>query len=207
MAEYDLGEISIDITDPKSINDAITKVNLIKYGINKAMKALEEYLLDQGVIIARQRLVQMSKEDVSGGDLYESIERSSFVYNESTGKGVAFIMAGYNTKRGKDGNTYAVYVEFGTGTYSKQKQEEQKKAASTTSWGEALKLPPKKEEIPKSSGKDKWVYFNEKDGNWYTTSGQPPKLFMTNTMYELWQKGNDLAAKLIKENLPHELGD
>ena len=206
MAEYNLGDIEIRLDDPKSINDAITKVNLIKYGLNTAMKSLQEYLLDQGVIIARQRLVRMSTEDVTDGDLYSSIERSNFVYNESTGKGVAFIMAGYNLKTGKNGMSYAVYVEFGTGIYKKSEETEAKKSSPTSIWGPKLNLPAKRDQQPETATGKKWVYFNEKDGNWYTTSGQPPKHFMADTLYELWSKGNDFAAKLIADHLPHEVG-
>lgn len=206
MARYDFGDIQISLDDPRSISEAITKINLLRSGLNRALRALHEYMLEEGVTIARSEIVRLCDRDKMSGDLWMSVKSTpSFTFDETTGKGKGYIMAGEGLKRGKDGMSYAVYVEFGTGVLSEQAKA--KRATSNNSlWKANLKLPGKKETPATPETSKTWTYYNEKDGHYYTTSGQPPKHFMANTMYELWSKAQKKWTELIEQYVPHETG-
>lgn len=207
MAEYDLGNIEISLDDPKSIDDAIMRINMIAIGIKRAMRTLHKYILEQGVEIAKAQLVRLCTRDAEGGPLYSSIKTEEFVYDESTGKGVGYITAGEGLKTGSDGMTYAVYVEYGTGLYSEQAQKAKQESSKATSWGATLKLPQKQDaaqDKSEPSAAKPMHFYSEEDNRWYTIWGQSPKKFMTNTMYELWSKAQKEMSQQIAQNLPHE---
>ena len=200
MANYDLGDIEISLEDPKSINAAILKVTMIKMGLTKAMNALNDYLLKQGVEIAKANLVRMTVHDSLDGPLYQSIKPIAFMYDESTGKGVGYITAGAGLPVDKYGNTYAVYVEGGTGA----KRASAEKKAAANPFAPKLKLPVKQNQGADKTTPKTWVYYDENLGHFVTTIGQPPKPFMRDALYELWSRAQTKSAQLIKENLPHE---
>lgn len=208
MAGFDFGNIEISIDDPKSISDAITRINLIQAGLKRAIKAMHEYLLEEGVTIARYEIVRLCNTDMMSGDLWMSVKSSpQFEFDETTGKGKAYITAGEGLKKGKDGMSYAVYVEFGTGVYSEERAKKEAEAKrSTTAWGGTLKLPNAKKPQEETLGSVKPMHFQGKDGKWYTTDGQRPKPFMRNTMYELWQRAKKKWAELLNQYLPREMG-
>ena len=207
MAAYDFGTIDISIDDPKSIDVAMLKVLQLKRGLTKAMNELNEFMLDEGVKIARYEIVRLSDADRMSGDLWMSVKSSTaLAFDEETGRWRGYISAGDGLKTGKDGMSYAVYVEFGTGVHSEESAKKKEAVKSNTSWGSALKLPGNKNNQTAPESAKAWTYYNEKDGNYYTTSGQPPKHFMANTMYELWSKAQKKWTQLINQYVPHELG-
>ena len=208
MASFNLGDIEITL-DPESIGSAILKISMIQAGLNRALRAMYDYLLDEGVKIARMEIVRLcSLDDRMSGDLWMSVKSSpEFVFDETTGTGKAYITAGEGLKTGKDGMSYAVYVEFGTGAFSeKRKKQEAESKQPTTSWGGALKLPGNKKTSESTLEPVKPMHFQGTDGKWYTTYGQPPKPFMRNTKYELWQRAQKKWAELLSQYLPHETG-
>ena len=208
MADFNLGDIEIDLTDPGSVNDALMKVIMIKNGLNNAAKAIQEYLLKEGVRVTKSKIVSLCNPDwnPADGDLYASVKSEAFVFDETTGKGTGYITAGDGLKTGKDGMSYAVYVEFGTGVSAENKKEEKKTNAHTTAWGTTLKLPPKKTETEKAEVSAKPQHFQDKEGNWHTIFGQPPKHFMRDAMYQVWQNAQEKWTELLKQYLPHETG-
>ena len=201
MANYDLGEIDILLDKPSTIISAASKVSNIERGVKKATKALQDYMLDEGVEIAKSELVRLI-ESSEGGSLHGSIKKKEFVYDESKGVSTGYITAGEGLKQGKDGMTYAVYVEYGTGS---KKKSSEKKSSQTGLWSPKLNLPAKAnaQETPQTAAKP-MHFFDEDEGKWYTTYGQSPKPFMANAMYKLMSEANKKAAELVAENLPHE---
>ena len=206
MADYDFGEINITL-DPASISKAILKISMIQAGLNRAVKAMYDYLLTEGVTIARMEIVRLCNADRMSGDLWMSVKSSpEFVFDESTGTGKAYITAGEGLKTGSDGMSYAVYVEFGTGAYSEERQKQEASSKrSVTSWGAALKLPGKTKQPETKLESVKPWRFQGKDGKWYTTVGQRPKPFMRNTKYELWQRAQKKWTELLNQYLPREM--
>lgn len=208
MASFDLGEIEITL-DPSSIGNAILKISMIQAGLNRALRAMYDYLLDEGVTIARMEIVRLcSLDDRMSGDLWMSVKSSpEFVFDETTGTGKAYITAGEGLKTGKDGMSYAVYVEFGTGAFSeKRKKQEAEAKQPATSWGSTLKLPESKKTTESTLEAIKPMHFQGTDGKWYTTYGQRPKPFMRNTKFELWQRAQKKWSELLSQYLPHETG-
>lgn len=207
MGSYDFGTIEISIEDPKSIDDAVMKILLLKRGLMKAMSELYKFMLDEGVEIARHEIVRLCNRDMMSGNLWMSVKSSpELVYDEATGIGRGYITAGEGLKTGKDGMSYAVYVEFGTGVSSKERKKQEAESKFTTSWGSPLKLPGNKKASESTLDPVKPMHFQGADGQWYTTYGQPPKPFMTNTMFQLWQKAQKKWAELISQYVPHETG-
>ena len=206
MASFDLGDIQIDLTNPSSINDALMKVTMIRNGLNQATKAIHEYLLEEGVKVTKAQIVRLCNPEYepAGGDLYASVKSEEFVFDETTGKGHGYITAGSGLQRGKDGASYAVYVEYGTGIAADDPWKNQGKKSTT--WGPALKLPTKKPEPESAQVSAKTWRFQDKKGVWHTTSGQPPKHFMRDSMYELWQRAQKKWSELLSQYLPHEMG-
>lgn len=182
--------------EPKSIEHAIKEVNALNDKLKTALDKVCERLLEEGVKIAKIRLLGYG---VSQGPLYNSIKQIAF----DVQKGVGYITAGEGLlaggiSGGASGETskyplmsYAIFVEYGTGTF--RKKAEEKKA---NPFGPKLNLPVKKQEEPG------WVYFNEEKNKFYFTRGQPPKPFMLNTFLELQSIAKTQGPMLIAEYLP-----
>ena len=203
MAGYDFGTIDISIEDPGSIDIAVMKILQLKRGLTKAMNELNKFMLDEGVKIARYEIVRLCDADRMSGDLWMSVKSSpELTFDEETGRFKGYITAGEGLKTGKDGMSYAVYVEFGTGIFS-EKSKAKQSAKNTGVWKANLKLPVKQEQKSEPESTKYWKYYNDKDGKYYTTAGQPPKHFMANTMYELWSKAQKKWTELINQYVPH----
>lgn len=199
MANYDLGDIEIDPFDPASISNAIMRVNLITIGLNRALKELYKFMLDEGVTITRAELVKRSTWDADGGKVYNSIKSEDFVFDEKTGKGIGYITAGDGLKTGKDGKSVAVYLEFGTGVHAASKQ------TKATSWGPKITVGGKQiDKAPEPEPTKPQHFYSEETGRWHTIYGQPPKHFMSTAMIELWGKSQKKWAELLRTYLPHE---
>lgn len=204
MAKFDLGEIEITL-DEASLSKAVLQFNLIQRGLNKALKAMYQFLLDEGVTIARFEIVRLCDKNWMTGDLWMSVGSSSeFTFDEKTGNGKAYITAGDGLKKGSDGMSYAVYVEYGTGIYSEERKKQEAKMSSRSFFGGALKLPGANQNN-QTMESVKPMHFRGSDGKWYTIYGQTPKPFMRNTMYDLWVKAKGKWAELLNKYLPHDV--
>lgn len=203
MASFNLADIQIDLTDPQSISNAMTKIALIRNGLNQATKAIHEYLLSEGVKVTKAQIVRVCNPDFdpAGGELYASVQSEEFVFDETTGKGKGYITAGSGLKRGKDGASYAVYVEYGTGINAEDPWQK-----PSNSFGPKLKLPAKKTEPePEPVSAEPMHFPHSQNGTWVTIYGQPPKHFMRDSMYELWQRAQTKWTELLRTYLPNEM--
>lgn len=182
--------------EPKSIEHAIKEVELLNTKLKTALDKLCERLLEEGVKIAKIRLLRYG---VKQGPLYNSIKHIAF----DVQKGVGYITAGEGLLAGGISGgaggekssyplmSYAIFVEYGTGTFRKKAEE-----AKANPFGPKLKLPTSKKEDPG------WVYFDEEKNKFYFTRGQPPKPFMLNTFIELQSIARNQGPALLAEYLP-----
>ena len=190
--------------DENALEEVIQKVNQLSDDLSTLNAKIGEELLKQGVPIAKK---QLSKYGIGEGPLSNSIRSTGF----NGAKGNGYIIAGEGLRAGgisggAEGKkssyplmSYAIFVEQGSGG-AKVKAEAQK---ASNPFAPKLKLS-KNNATPSSSSDGKWVYFDEQNNEFVTTSGQPPKPFMHDTLYELWVKGIDIAAKLVRECLHWE---
>ena len=213
---------TIDMTlNPESIQHAINIVNELRSDLPKALDALCEYLLKQGVFIAKMKLLgYTSRQGASArGDLYRSIR-----YEIEDGKG--YLLAGYPNDHGSDNPawaniSYAVFFEFGFGTSSNYdrggrllKSESSvdkhmehgligKRTGRTKNHPtdrdvyrrmEDYSVRKDSEDSPEYFG---WVYKNKKDGKFYVSRGQNPKPFMYETLLALTEKAEQDGGRII----------
>lgn len=185
--------LDLDMTlEPSSIEHAIREVHALRTTIKDMLDKICEELLIEGVDIARKKLLLYNVKD---GPLMQSIKMIAF----DKQKGVGFITAGEGLESGIQGMSYAIFVEKGTGKAKIPKKH-------VDIWSPKLKLVngKQKTEEPEqmSDGKDSWVYcVKDEDGtlHYYTTSGQPPKPFMTDTYNQLKWKAEVLGRKYVAE--------
>ena len=208
MSRIVISKISMTL-DPDSIQQAISTIKDIQVRLRIVLDAFCQYLLKEGVEIAR---VQLHSYGVKDGPLSNSIK---FVYNRQ--EHVGFITAGEGLLAGGISGgaeglhskyplmSYAVFVEYGTGKYASGEGGKAKKQEPKT-WKPTLNLQGTKKQEEAKPDKT-WVYLNEKDNKFYTTSGQPPKPFMHTTYTELYYKAKMEAPKLIAEYFPDTGGD
>ena len=231
MGEIVLKEIKMTL-DPESIQNAIDEVTDLNLNLRYAMDCLCEWLLKQGVMIARMQLRgYLGKHGKpSKGNLYRSIR-----YEMANGKsGEGYLMAGYPGDHQSDNPqyanvSYAVFFEFGFGTgsyYYKQSQggglmKTQASIDRNLSVGnfDASRTRGRTKSHPSGKGHYRdaeeyqirqsnqgeffgWVYKNKMDGKFYISEGQPPKPFMYNTYMELLEKAQKDGPRIIAEYLP-----
>ena len=114
MGSFVLKDIQMTL-DPDSIQRAIEEVSLLNSKFKDAMDALVEYLLREGVTIAKLMVTSYGLK--KSGDLRRSIH----VEKADGQQGIGYIVAGTpgDTQYGGDGRfgniSYAVFVEFGFG--------------------------------------------------------------------------------------------
>lgn len=208
MSRIVISKINMTL-DPDSIQDAINTIKDIQLRVKLMLEALCKKLLEEGVNVAKVKLQDLG---VSDGPLSNSIR---FVYNRQ--EHVGFITAGEGLlaggiSGGAEGEhskyplmSYAVFVEYGTGKYAEGKGGKKKQESKT--WSPTLNLSGFEKKEEKTESDDTWIYLNEKDNKFYTTSGQPPKPFMHNTYLDLRYKAKMEAPKLIAEFFPGTGGD
>lgn len=172
-----MAEINIDITlDEGSIQAAINKINFLQACVKRASRKVGNYLLDEGVKNAKSELERLGVWD-PGGPLGQSIERTAF--SEGSGQITA-------------GKYYAKYVEYGTGKHSMgTKKMARGENVSGINFGKG-----------KRSSAGGWHYQDD-EGQWYTTQGQPPKPFMQNTLNTLRWKTRTEVPRIAEEELPN----
>ena len=228
MGEIILKDISMTL-DPASIQRTIEDLQDFTVDLKYALDSLCEWLLKEGVTIARMNLRSYFAKGsgASRGNLIRSIR-----YEMANGKsGEGYLMAGYPNDHMSDNPqysnvSYAVFFEFGFGTGNYYRKDgsriESKKALKTLkaqglvahSEGRTSAHPSGKGQYRKASdfniiaNKDGgefrgWVYKDRWTGKFYTVrGGQPPKPFMYNTLLDLEQKAQSDGGRIIAEYLP-----
>lgn len=143
--------------DPQSISRAIREVELYEKDLKRKIGLLVERLVNDGVEIAKMHV--SSLDAVYTGELLNSIDG----YFDAS-KGIGYVRAG---------SPYAIFVEFGTGVVGEGTSGE---AGAIDAHGAMYW-----EYDINGHGLDGWTYFNEKDGQFYHTLGQPARPFMSMT--------------------------
>lgn len=165
MSVYVLRNIRIDLFDPDSIDAAIAEINQVRKDIRKMCESLVRKLTEQGIEIAKMQIASLNA--VATGELEQSIQG---VYFPGERLGVVYSDC-----------PYALFVEYGTGPVGeKSKHPEYGKAQWAYNIGP--RIGPNKRHPEWGDG---WLYFNEKDGHWHWTSGQPARPYMYNTLKRL----------------------
>ena len=156
--------------------------DLSEKGINRAIRELEEYrkelirkcnelirrLTDHGYEFAKFEVLRMGAFDT--GELADSIQG---YFDPDVG--IGFIRAEC---------WYAIYVEYGTGIVGKKNAHPE---PGTHGWVYDVN----------NHDESGWVYFNEREGKYMRTKGQPSHPFMYNTMRELQRRAVDMAASVF----------
>lgn len=195
MSRFVIGNITMTL-DSESIERAIKEVTLLQVTVKRMLDSLCDYLLKEGVSVAK---IQLARFGVDDGPLMNSIKQVAY----DRQKGVGYITAGEgliagNTTNGYPLMSYAIFVEEGFGKPKNQKK------TSTAVWKPTLNLGKYSKQItaPADDSKDSWVYLNEKDDHFYVSHGQPPKPFMYNTLLDLQFKARAQSASFIATYLP-----
>ena len=155
--------------DPESIDIAIKEIRLIQEKLHPAMMHLINQLTEKGVEIAKAELIFFDDPAYYTGQLSESIE--GMTDNDGTGR----IFTNCE---------YAMYVEYGTGYYFDDGNED----------GVGRSGKP----MHSMTG---WYYFNERDGKRHFTEGMPPRPFMHNTFRDLEQEAEAIGGRIVAEYL------
>lgn len=160
--------IDMDLSEA-SVERALRQIEMIQTLLYPAMMDLIKYYAWKGVEIARIELVSFDDPAYDYGWLYDSVQ---YEMDESG----ATISAGKGIPSGKDGESYAAYVEFGTGIFSEN----------------GTQRP------------DGWVYYNERLSRFLFTRGMPPRPFMRNTRDyladDIRANGGKIIAEYLAEN-------
>lgn len=228
MGEIILKDISMTL-DPASIQRAIEDLQDLTIDLQYALDSLCEWLLKQGVTIARFNLRSYFAKGAGAnkGNLIRSIR-----YEMADGKsGEGYLMAGYPGDHMSDDPryanvSYAVFFEFGFGTGNYYRKDGSRIGSSKAlkalksqglvahSEGRTSAHPSGKGQYRKAAeyniiankhgGEFRgWVYKDRWTGKFYTVrGGQPPKPFMYNTLLDLTDKAEKEGARIIAEYLP-----
>lgn len=214
MGEIVLKDIQMTL-DPSSIDDAIRQIEDLQGNLKNALDALRDYLLKDGITIARLNLRRYGfRGKSSGSPLAQSIRVETA--DGKTGEG--YLVAGYPGDHGYDGPgyeniSYAVFIEFGfgAGAVTRSKKTGKVKAAhgtmahhiATEKAGYKYGVNGfKKGTTPKGQTFRGWVYKNRKNDHFYVSQGQPPKPFMYDTLLDLADKADKDGGRIIAEYIP-----
>lgn len=218
MAEFVLKDITMTL-DPDSIQRAIEEVSKLNTQIKDAMDALVDYLLNQGIMIAKLQVTTYGLKH-SG-----ALRRSIHIEKADGEIGRGYIVAGTpgDTRYDGDGSygniSYAVFVEFGFGTgnyyyksgarmrnsYARKNPNLVASSSGRTSRhpsGKYTYRPAKMYGLMKTKTGTEfrgWVYKNRDDGKFYISQGQPPKPFMYNTLLELTDKAEKEGPRIVAQ--------
>ena len=151
--------------------------------IDKAIKAVNDFETDLHNAMTKlceyllETGVEIAKINLAahhGGSDRSGALRDSIKHGVfDVSKGIGVITAGEGLTTQPPYGSYAVFVEYGTGIYNMN--------------GDGRQTP--------------WVYYDDYIGQWVTTQGQAPKMFMGNTLIELEsiaeQSGGEIIATYI----------
>lgn len=211
---------NIEMTlDPESIQNAINEISELNGDLVRALDALTERLLKNGVMMARMKLRGFLNKNagLSTGELSRSIH----VEMENGSKG--YLVAGTPGDSGGP-YSYAVYFEFGFGTGSHYRKQdgslikttesvERHKQAGLISHSigrlkdhpsgrdvyrdmESFPIRQDREDGPEYFG---WVYKDRRTGKFYISKGQNPKPFMYETFVYLSESAEKDGGRFIAE--------
>lgn len=181
MSRYILKSIHMTL-DPGSIDNAIREVEKFRKQLQPAMQYLMDYLGQKGVEFARAELYLFDDPAIDTGALSESMNYRQDGDNVVVVAGEG-LMDGYSPPQ-----SYAVYVEYGTGIYGTDVNDH-----GFNGWW--YPAP--------------WGWWTPKEGKhagekmaW--TVGMPPRPFMAHTMYRLEDEARAAGAKIIAEYIRGE---
>ena len=163
--------------DLDSIDKSIREIAYIESHLKPAMQCLLDYLGEKGVEIARAELLLFDDPAYRTGALSESM-----TYRHE-GEEVR-VIAGEGLHDGySPPQSYAVYVEYGTGIYGADINDH-----GLAGWW-----------YPAPWGK--W----EKNGQKYAwTQGMPPRPFMTNTLHDLEDEARVNGGRIVADYIRGE---
>lgn len=168
MAEYILKQIDITL-DADSIDRAIKEINEFQSRLKPAMQSLIDYLGNRGVEVAKAALMFVGESPAyMTGDLQESI-----TFRSEEGSGV--LSAGEGLTDGNGNQSYALYVEYGTGIYG--------------------------EDINGHAEKGWWYLA---PWGWTWTNGMAPRPFMASTFNDLCDEAEKNGGRIIAEYIRGE---
>lgn len=169
---------NIEMTlDPDSIQRAIDEINLFESQLKPAMQCLIDYLCSKGVEIARAELIFFDDPAYRTGALSESVTCH-------TEEGTGTVTAGEGLKDGNGDQSYAIYVEYGTGIYGADLNNHGLKGW----WYPAP-----------------WGTRKAEDGTMLAwTNGMPPRPFMANTLMSLEDEASVMGGRVIAEYIRGE---
>lgn len=161
----------IDMTlDPDSIDRAIRQIETIRSLLYPAMMDYIGKLAEKGVEIAKAELIFFDKPAYDLGLLSESVRYEMHEHG-------ATIVAGEGLESGYPGQSYAMFVEHGTGVFGADLNDH---------------------------GWEGWTYFNPRIGKFVHTVGMPPRPFMHNTyedlIDEIKAEGGRIIAEYLRDN-------
>ena len=163
MGEYILKSINLTL-DERSIQEAIEEVDRFKNKLQPAMQCLIDYLGNRGVEVAKATLMLIGDEPAyMTGALQDSI-----AYRNEKGEGI--VSAGEGLVDGKGNQSYAIYVEYGTGIYGEDRN---------------------------GHGDAGWWYLAP--WGWTWTNGMPPRPFMASTFDDLRDEAEMHGGRVIAE--------
>ena len=157
--------------DPKSIEDAITELQMYKEELERRVRLLVETLTDRGADIARAKVVEM--DAVYSGELLSSINSYLFAFG---GNPVGFIRVNAD---------YGMFVEFGTGIVGENSPHHP--AQGAFDW----------EYDVNDHGELGWWYPGD-DGQLHWTKGQPSRPFMYETAQQLKREFPKIVQEVFK---------
>lgn len=163
--------------DPDSIEAAIKEVELIEGKLKPAMQCLLDYLGEKGVEIARAELIFFDDPAYMTGALSESMKY------EHEGDEVQ-VIAGSGLTDGNGAQSYAVYVEYGTGIYG----------ADINNHGFEGWWYPAPWGTRTGTKGDKLAW----------TNGMPPRPFMANTLHDLEEEARVNGGRIVAEYIRGE---
>lgn len=144
--------------EPRSIEKAITELQMYKEDLERRVRLLVERLIDRGAVIARAKVVEMGAYYT--GELLNSIDSYLFAFG---GAPVGFIRVNAE---------YGMFVEFGTGIVGENSKHHP--AQDAFGW----------EYDVNDHGELGWL-FPADDGTYRRTRGQASRPFMYETALQL----------------------
>ena len=175
MGEYILKSISTTL-DPGSIEQAIKEVDMFQSRLKPAMQCLIDYLGEKGVEVAKATLMFIGgNEDGSSenpGYMTGALQDSISYRNE---EGVGIVSAGEGLLDGDGKQSYAVYVEYGTGIFGEDRNRH---------------------------GETGWWYLAP--WGWTWTNGMAPRPFMGSTFDDLKEEAEMYGGRVIAEYIRGE---
>ena len=226
MGEFTLKRITMTL-DPQSIQNAIDEIKELDLNLKYALDALCEWLLKDGVMIAKMNLRSYFTKGSGAGNRSGLLSRS-IRYEMANGKsGRGYLIAGYPGDHMSDNPawanySYAVFFEFGFGTSSNyledntllttenQIHDAYNAGKISRSTGRTRRHPSDRDvyrrtkdfKIRESSSGTKffgWVYKDAETGKFYVSQGQNPKPFMYQTMLDLAKRAEEEGGKKLQQ--------